>query len=270
MKATHFFYVLLVLLPAMAAMAQAPAQTPVVPDDALTTFLTTRDSYLVSPPGPNRPPAPRARASGPLGLGYTLFKKTTDGLPVRASATREFHKDEGVRFMIETNSAGYLYIFESENDEPPKMIFPDPRLKGGANQIKAHVPYEVPSREEAGDWWFFFDNTPATERFYLIVAREPLAGVKTGETLVAFCGRSPQSCPWRPSATAWQGLIAKADPAPRVSRAGDSGAAQTAAEREAVTRGVELRPQAPAPSVVMVTTSPKAGMLVAQVTLAHK
>src|SRR5262249_40361914 len=151
------------------------------------------DSYLVSQSGPKRSQGPRVRASGPLGLGYTIFKKTTDGVPVRVNPVREFRKDEGVRFMIEANTAGYLYIFHNENDESPKMIFPDPRLKGGTNQIKAHVPYEVPSREEPGDWWFFFDDKPGTERFYLMVTREPLVGVKTGETLIAYCNKNPKS-----------------------------------------------------------------------------
>jgi len=55
-----------------------------------------------------------------------------------------------------------------------------------------------------------------------------------------------------------------------VSQSRETGAAQTRTEREAVTPGVELRPQAPAPSVVLVTASPKAGMLVAQISLVHK
>lgn len=269
MKARKFFFVLSLLLPALAVLAQAPPAL-LSDEDARATFLTTRDSYLVSQPAPRPRSGPRPRATGPLGLGYTLFKKTVDGLPVRVNAAREFRKDEGVRFMIESNATGYLYIFHTDNDESPKMIFPDPRLKGGANQIKAHVPYEVPSREEPGDWWMFFDERPGTERFYLMVTREPLAGVRTGETLVNYCNRNPNSCPWRPTETVWQGLMAKADRAPRISRSNDSGTAQTQAEREASTRGVELRPSAPAPSVVMVTASPKAGALMAEVALVHR
>jgi hypothetical protein len=246
-------------------------------------LMTRRDSYLVSPQkvpltkgdkpvgagGKKRQPPATKAATVPIGLGYTLFKKSASGEPVRVNAAQEFREGDGVRFMIESNTTGYVYIFHTENDGPPKMIFPDPQLNEGDNRIKAHVPYEAPSREEPGDWWFFFDKEAATERFYIVVTRRPLAQAKAGETLVAYCEESPKNCPWQPSMAIWNGLLAGAGVA-RVSQSREFSAAQTEIEREAVTRGVELRPGAPAPSVVKMNVSPKAGMLVAQISLVHK
>jgi len=286
MDAKRLFCSLLLIL---MAHLPAPAQQRDKAGDAREAFLVTRDSYLVTRQkvqvDKGAKPASGARAtrlpqvgnSGatgasarPIGLGYTLFQKDADGKPVRVNPSREFREGDGVRFMIESNTEGYIYIFHTENDGPPKMIFPDARLKGGGNRIKAHTPFETPSRDEPGDWWFFFDGRAATERFYLVVTREPLAEVKTGEALVAYCEENPKSCPWQPPKAVWNRLLALAGAATRLSRSREFGAAQTEVEREAVTRGVELRPGAPAPSVVKVSASSKAGMLVAQIALVHQ
>jgi len=264
----------------LGAQTQAQGEAGEARDDFL---MTRRDSYLVSRQkvpinkggkpagagGKNRQMPAANAATVPIGLGYTLFKKNASGEPVRVNAAQEFREGDGVRFMIESNTTGYVYIFHTENDGPPKMIFPDPQLNEGDNRIKAHVPYEVPSREEPGGWWFFFDKQTATERFYLVVTRRALAEAKAGETLVAYCEGSPKNCPWRPSMAFWNELLAGAGVA-RVSQSREFGVAQTEIEREAVTRGVELRPGAPAPSVVKMNVSPKAGMLVAQISLVHK
>ena len=58
-----------------------------------------------------------------------------------------------MRFMIESNISGYLYVFHVENDGPAKMIFPDARLQGGNNFIQAHVPREMPSSREEDPVW---------------------------------------------------------------------------------------------------------------------
>jgi hypothetical protein len=49
-----------------------------------------------------------------------------------------------------------------------------------------------------------------------------------------------------------------------------SGQAQTEVEQDAVERGLGLPPEAPAPSVVKISASPKAGMLIAVLDLIHK
>jgi hypothetical protein len=45
-----------------------------------------------------------------------------------------------IRLVFETNSDGYLYVFNlDDRDNQPVMIFPDPRLRAGANRVRAHV-----------------------------------------------------------------------------------------------------------------------------------
>ncbi len=290
MRSKRLFCPLLLIVTAHLPLF-APAQRREADDDVRNAFLITRgDAYLVSqqkaPPGNGGKPAAGARTNrrpqaanaggapgrsrSPIGLGYTLFKKTVDGKPVRVNPSQVFREGDGVRFMIESNTNGYLYIFHRENDGLPRMIFPDARLQGGDNRIKAHVPYETPSGGEPGDWWFFFDGQAATERFYLMVARAPLPGVMIGERLVAHYQVNPEAHPWQPSEATWKWLLAKAAVAARVSQDRESGETQTEAERDAVKRGIELRPGAPAPSVIKVSASSNARMLVAQISLVHK
>jgi len=93
-----------------------------------------------------------------------------------------------VRFMIESNISGYLYVFHVENEGPAKMLFPDARLQGGNNFVQAHVPREAPSsREEDLEFrWFHFNQSVAIERFYLLVTWERLPDVLAEERLVAY------------------------------------------------------------------------------------
>src|SRR5438034_8473457 len=111
-----------------------------------------------------------------IGLGYTLFMRGPNGRSVRVEPTREFHNGDGVRISLEPNLDGYLYVFHTEGDGAPEMIYPDARLDGGENWIEAHVPMEVPSSDESSESlrWVVFDNHPATQRLYIVVTREPL------------------------------------------------------------------------------------------------
>lgn len=197
-------------------------------------------------------------------------------MPMRVSPTREFHEGDTVRFMIESNITGYLYVFHVENDGPPKLLFPDARLQDGNNAIQAHTPKEVPSSRE-GDpefRWFYFNRAVAIERFYIFVTREQLPEVLMGEELVAYCRDHPLACPWHPSATQWTQLLAAADTAARESQSRSSsrnlGKAQTPVERDRITRDVGLPPGAPSPAKVKMNIQPQAGVLLMNVDLIHK
>ena len=125
-----------------------------------------------------------------LGLGYTLYKRDSMGNAVRVDPSQEFHAGARIRLSLETNTDGYLYIFHTENDGEPEMIYPDVRLGQGNNQIEAHVPYEIPWNEPGVENWFKFDANPANERLYVVVTRQPLPGIPVGSALVDYCGQN--------------------------------------------------------------------------------
>jgi hypothetical protein len=220
--------------------------------------------------------APDAKAGSKpagIGLGYTLFMRDEAGGAVRVSPAREFKSGEAIRLLVESNTDGYLYVFNAEGDATPQLIFPDARLNRGDNRIAAHVPYEIPSGKEQDERlrWFVFNDTPASERVYVVVARRPLEGVPAGEELVRLCDESGQACAWKPEAGQWAALkAANARDEIAFSRLKDEGRAQTPAEREAAARGLGLRADAPLPSVIYMIASSNANVLVATVDLIHR
>jgi len=237
-------------------------------DEVIRNFVSTRDRVVIhlSKSRPQGQPRP----ARPIGLGFTIFQRGLHDEAVRVSTGREFRGGDAVRFMIESNITGYLYIFHVENDGPAKMLFPDARLQGSHNFVKAHVPIEVPSSRE-GDpefRWFHFNQAVAIERFYLFVARERLPDILTEEKLAAFC--RDNQCPWRPSVSQWKQLLAAADTAARESQMRKLGQAQTPVERDHARRDVGLPPGAPGPAKVKMNVSPQAGIIMMNVDLIHK
>jgi hypothetical protein len=207
-----------------------------------------------------------------VGLGYTLFMRGPQGAAVRVDPSTRFSAGDAIRLTFESNIDGYLYVFHTESDRNPQMLFPDARLNGGVNLITAHVPYEVPSSLEADERnrWFVFDAQAATERLYVVVTREPLPGVPTGEALIAYC-RGNANCTWRPDANVWQQLRAAAVSAGvQTSRSREYGQTQTGDEREAATRGAPMTRQSVQPAVVRVNSSPQTPILVTTIDLVHQ
>jgi hypothetical protein len=203
-----------------------------------------------------------------LGLGYTIYMRDSRGNAVRVDPTQEFHAGDRIRLSLETNTDGYLYIFHTENDGEPQMLYPDVRLEKGNNKIEAHVPYEIPWNEPGVENWFKFDANPANERLYVVVSRQPLPGVPVGSALVDYCGQN--RCPWQPPIGVWGQLKTNAQAKVGVVKTGKYGQQQSQLEREATTRGLGLDQSAPEPSVIRMNVSSNAPVLVTAVDLIHK
>ena len=295
-------------LPAARHHAPAPSPTPppkLTPDsdaDVRGAFLTTRPNTeaaggtLANNPPAKKPAAKpvqrrsktKAKRSSPaaapkanpmdngivepaaqkIAIGYTLFMANDQGAPVRVDPAREFRTGERVRILLEPNLDGYLYVFHSEGDGQPEMIFPDWRVDRGDNSIEAHVPYEVPSGN-----WFTFQGNLATERVYIVVTRDPLPGVPVGGALKSSCAvkKGLVNCvTWKPKPAVWARVQEALKADVEVAASADYGQAQTEQERLATTRGLGLAPSAPAPSVIRMSATTEAPVLVAVLDLVHK
>jgi len=211
-------------------------------------------------------------AAKALGLGYTLFMRGASGRSLRVEPTREFHNGDSVRLALEPNVDGYLYVFHTEGEGDPEMIYPDPRLDGGENWIEAHVPVEVPSSEETDERlrWFTFYGNAGIERLYVVVTREPLPIVPTGNELVGYCATNKNKCPWRPSAELWAQLRNATRAEVKVVAAKSFGQPQSEKEQVATTRGLGLDQSAPQPSVIRMNVATNAPLLVTVLDLIHK
>ncbi|HEX7723540.1 MAG TPA: DUF4384 domain-containing protein [Pyrinomonadaceae bacterium] len=208
----------------------------------------------------------------PIALGYTTFMRDVNGRAVRIDPTREFHNGDRIRISLEPNIDGYLYVFHTEGDGAPEMIFPDARLEGGENWIEAHVPIDVPSTVETDERlrWLQFYGNPATEHLFVVVTREPLADVPVAETLMTLCSTNKENCPWHPSVDVWTRIQQAAKADVKVVASNTAGQAQSDKEQVATTRGLGLDQTAPQPSVIRMSASTSAPVLVTMLDLVHK
>lgn len=214
----------------------------------------------------------KSYSHAPIGLGYTMYMRNAVGDAMRIDPDRVFYAGDRIRLSMEPNTDGYLYVFHTENDGPPTLIFPDARLNEGDNSIEAHVPYEVPSPYEASEnlRWFVFDDKPAIERLYIVITREPIPGTPIGDDLVNFCRNNQGSCPLRMTPASWAKIKDKLNARVKVSKSKTYGQTQTPGEREATTRGLGLDQSAPEPSVVRMNVSSTDGFLVTAIDLVHR
>jgi hypothetical protein len=224
------------------------------------------------PSGSNKPSEPVKPVNMPrIGLGMTLFTRDSNGLAVRVDPEHVFRKGDRVRVLLETNTDGYLYIFNQTNDGPVVMIYPDMDLDEAGNYIKAHVPWEIPSSASDQERlrWLVFDEFPGTERLFFVLTREPLKDVPTEDELISFCKTSGNTCPWRPSTEIWEVIQKQMNEPLAKDTNGRYGRAQTGPEQQASTRGLSLAKDDPEPSLIMMASS-TSPMLVTTLDLIHK
>src|SRR5947209_13798132 len=205
----------------------------------------------------------------PIGLGYTVFMKDKAGGLLAADASQEFHSGDRIAVALEPNTEGYIYVFNAENDADPVMLFPNVALENGSNAAHAHVRETYPTDV---NYAFEFDQTPAVEHLYVVVSRRPLEGVPTGDALAEVCGKKRDDCEWRPSAALWQRIRAVASGG-RVVEAKNTQLAQLQkqpVQPASLQRGIKIKREDPAPSVVRVNDSPDADTLVTIIKLVHK
>lgn len=236
---------------------------------------STKPEKQSEKPGPSGPVAssePSRPVNAPrIGLGLTLFMRDSNGLAIRTDPDHVFRKGDRVRVLLETNTDGYLYIFNTTNDGPAVMIYPDADLDEAGNYIQAHVPFEIPSSlsEQERLRWFAFDDVAGTERLFFVFTREPLSGVPLEDELIAFCRDSKESCPIRPGTEVWAAVQKELQEPLKTDRTQKFGKAETDSEVQATTRGLGLSKDDPQPSLVMMASSTRS-TLVATLDLIHK
>ncbi len=252
-----------------------PAPNPGSKNGTKPMMTTSSTATPVGHTTPDIPPVPSMLPDGSMavpdaaaiGMGYTLYMRDANGDAIRVDPAREFSEGDRIRALLEANTDGYLYIFHTEDGNSPQMLFPDAKLDGGRNDLRAHVPYQVPG---ALVGWFKFDDRPAIERLYVVVSRTPLAGVPIGAALVKQCADNPGGCVWRPTAAMWAQLKSDADAPVVVAQSKDEGQKLTEGESQALTRGLGLSLEAPPPTIIRMNTSSNAGKMVTTIDLVHK
>src|SRR6185369_12371561 len=229
---------------------------------------TNLDNYKTKSENQGTKPAPVNAQR--LGLGLTLFMRDSNGLAVRTEPSRVFQKGDGVRVLLETNTDGYIYIFNTTNNGAPVMIYPNAELDEAGNYLQAHVPFEVPSSVGVDERlrWLVFDENAGDERLIFVFTREPLAGVPIEDDLISYCAGN-KGCSWKPTDAVWTLVQSQASQPLQSDKEKQYGATQTQREQQASTRGLGLAKDDPPPSLIMMASS-DTSTLVTTLDLIHK
>jgi len=195
--------------------------------------------------------------------------RDSNGLAVRVDPEHVFRKGDRVRVLLETNTDGHLYIFNTTDNGPATMIYPDANLDEAGNYLQAHVPFEIPTSLAAEERlrWFAFDEVAGTERLFFVFTREPLKGIPLEDDLITFCRDS--KCPIQPSDEVWAAVQKDLQEPFKTDKTQQYGKAETSNEKTATTRGLGLAKEDPQPSLVMMASSSRP-TLVATLDLIHK
>ena len=120
-------------------------------------------------PRPQTPATASAPASGApaLGLRYTILKVNGD-TPVEVTGDTVFHAGDRIRFSVEANAPGYLYIISQGSSGTWKPMFPSAEVDDGSNHVEGWHPYTMPPKSRIA-----FDNQTGTENLFIVFSRQP-------------------------------------------------------------------------------------------------
>ncbi len=98
-----------------------------------------------APSGARATTAPMpAGGAPPLGLRYTVLKLAADNTPTEVPNDTVFHSGDRIRFSVEANAPGYLYIINRGSSGTWKPMFPSAEIDDGNNRIERWRPYTMP------------------------------------------------------------------------------------------------------------------------------
>ncbi len=125
----------------------------------------------------------------PLGLRYSILKRTADGQDEVDAAT-VFHAGDRIRLGIEVNSPGHLYIVNRGSSGSWNVLFPSPEVAGGDNRVLPGMRYEIPS-----GYTFTFDERAGEEKLFIVLSRQPVPDL---DRLIYSLGEGVKAKPAEP------------------------------------------------------------------------
>jgi len=117
---------------------------------------------LASEPAPSSPPAPA------LGLKYTITK-LVENQPVEVAPNTVFHAGDRIRFSVEPNGPGYLYIVRQGSSGTWEPVFPSPEVADSSNRVEGWRTYTMPPKSR-----LVFDQQTGTEKIFIVLSRNEL------------------------------------------------------------------------------------------------
>jgi len=111
-------------------------------------------------------PAQIAAAPVNLGLRYWIDLMDSAGDHHEVTRDRVFHSSERIQLRFQSNMTGYIALYQITSSGKVALLFPD-RDRKLENRIDRDHSRALPR----DDSWFRFDQTPGTERLFVLFAR---------------------------------------------------------------------------------------------------
>ena len=153
----------------------------------------------VAKPNRKRPASrPKANSKGEeeaplLTLKYRLLEREDNGPPRRVNTSGGFDVGDQLKLAITANQNGFLYIVHNSNGtdgrtvDSPRIVFPDPRINDGRNEVEKDKEIVVPrycaEYDNPEDCWWEITPPAGRDYFTVIFSRDEinsLAALKPG------------------------------------------------------------------------------------------
>src|ERR1044071_1624739 len=118
-----------------------------------------RDLYYTAAPG---------GAARNIGIRVKLYAAADGCNFVQVSPKSRFTAGQKVRFGVESNTVGYLYIIQRGTSGENTLLFPNAQVNRD-NMIGRGTEIVIP-----GSAWFTFDNNPGVENLYFVFSRKKM------------------------------------------------------------------------------------------------
>jgi hypothetical protein len=116
--------------------------------------------------------APAPENGTPLGLKYTILKKSGDDM-VEVPPSTIFHSGDRIQVSVQTNGPGYLYIVHKGSSGTWAPMFPSPELADGDNRVDGWSARVLPPKAR-----WLFEGPTGTERLFIVFSRTPEDGLE--------------------------------------------------------------------------------------------
>jgi hypothetical protein len=178
LTARELFYAAAQAPPAAPRASRPPAKSaprparPAPKTEIARAETRVPDSPRQDAPQPPTPaataPMPPSGSAPPLGLRYTVLRLAADNSGTEVPADTVFHSGDRIRFSIEANAPGYLYIINQGSSGNWKPVFPSAEIEDGNNRIEGWRPYTMPPKSRLA-----FDSTVGTENLFIVFSLQP-------------------------------------------------------------------------------------------------
>jgi hypothetical protein len=121
------------------------------------------------PSSPVTAPLP-AGGEPPLGLRYTVQRYAPGGAITDVPSDTVFHSGDHIRFSVETNTSGYLFVVNRGSSGTWKLMFPAPEIADGNNRVEPMRLYAMPPGQ---GMVFSFDSNAGVENAFIVFSRKP-------------------------------------------------------------------------------------------------